>query len=139
MNFIIWFDLGRCILTYWNVGRWNGAVKCPSCRQLVSSMLYFVSPLNKINLHYYVSLIIFTILWLVPIFLILQSMLLLQIEPKYKMYVLTTQAQVTICNRWQFCWNVFKHPTSTRTMQTSLHSWMTSTTTTTDSLGNLCG
>jgi RING finger protein 170 len=29
----------NCMITYWNTGRWNGAVRCPSCRQTVTILL----------------------------------------------------------------------------------------------------
>lgn len=32
---------GQCIITYWETGRWLGTVRCPSCRQQVTSGLHF--------------------------------------------------------------------------------------------------
>lgn len=29
----------NCMITYWNTGRWQGAVRCPSCRQQVTILL----------------------------------------------------------------------------------------------------
>lgn len=29
----------NCMVTYWNTGRWTGAVRCPSCRQQVTILL----------------------------------------------------------------------------------------------------